>query len=97
MKKLLTALVFGTLLSSASPQQFFYYEDCDPNKKIEEAIIDILDIANNLRELNFTQTTNLNRWVDMVLGIKFDYNIQVNPIKFDYTSLYLNLSFKYNL
>lgn len=105
MNKTLAVLVLGAAISTFSiPKDYAYdskifsYEEINPNpnKQSEKIILDFFNTLNIIRELSFEKKWDMHGGLEFDFGVKFDYDIQLNPIKFIPISFHLNFLLQYN-
>lgn len=81
--------------SSATSENKSSYEESS-YKESEKIILYLFNNLSLVRELNFEKKWDMQRGLEFGLGVKFDYEIQINPIKFNPLSFHLNFLFQYN-
>ena len=102
MKKTLAVLALGAALSIFSPkiysfdQKMFSYPDNGDNNQAEEIFSNLFNTFSMISEPNFEKKWNMHEGLEFDIKIKFDYNFQINPIKFNPISVCVNFLLQYN-
>ena len=102
MKKTLAVLALGAALSIfsqkiyASDPKIFSYANNENNKQDEEIFSNLFNTFSMISEPNFEKKWNMHEGLEFDIKIKFDYNFQINPIKFNPISVCVNFLLQYN-